>query len=258
MLQQRVRQYAREYWNMECNVPIVINKRMTRSLGMYRWKTARPVATPIRFDFAAHLVDGRYKSETVESIIKHEVCHWALSQLGLPFHDRDHHFLKELKRIGSHPSFAILEVGTMHKAVCSCCGKIVKQSLKEKSLEKYYKHPKWHSRCCKAAIIYGGCELKEDNTKPVIPLHEYKAPPIIAHTQKSAMTGIKQTMPIEDVIQPGPKGITNFQMIPAIKDAITEGSKEKLVMLRTFYPGVYESSLKYIGKGMTQLLHNII
>jgi hypothetical protein len=52
---------------------------------------------------------------------------------------------------------------------------------------------------------------------------------------------------IEDIIEIGPKGVSNKQMIPAMKTAVEEKSKEKLALLKFKYPAVYESTIKYIG-----------
>lgn len=50
-----------------------------------------------------------------------------------------------------------------------------------------------------------------------------------------------------EIITPGNKGVTNAQMIPAIKKYILEGSTEKVNFLKNNYPEVFESSMKYIS-----------
>lgn len=54
---------------------------------------------------------------------------------------------------------------------------------------------------------------------------------------------------IEDIIEEGKRGVTNFQMIPAMKKAITEESVEKLSLLRTHYLYVFDHSIRYLKKG---------
>lgn len=58
----------------------------------------------------------------------------------------------------------------------------------------------------------------------------------------------KNKLAIEDLLDFNPRGITNTQMIPAIKQAIMEQSKEKIEILSTTYPDVFEKSLKYLQK----------
>jgi hypothetical protein len=61
---------------------------------------------------------------------------------------------------------------------------------------------------------------------------------------------------VANMIKLGRKGVTNAQMIPAIKNAIDTKDSEKLVTLSKHFPGVYESSLKYIsGKRKEELKH---
>jgi RNA-binding protein YhbY len=49
---------------------------------------------------------------------------------------------------------------------------------------------------------------------------------------------------IEEIVQPGKLGVTNRQMIPAIKKAIAEISVVKLTLLKSTYLYTFENSLK--------------
>lgn len=53
---------------------------------------------------------------------------------------------------------------------------------------------------------------------------------------------------IEDLILPGKKGVTNFQMIPAIHKAYETQSVKQMQLLKTHYPSVFEGSIRYIKK----------
>jgi hypothetical protein len=50
------------------------------------------------------------------------------------------------------------------------------------------------------------------------------------------------------LVTPGKKGVTNAQMIPVMKAAIMENDTDKLAQLKQYFPGVYVSSTKYLGK----------
>lgn len=56
----------------------------------------------------------------------------------------------------------------------------------------------------------------------------------------------------------GDAKVTNVQMIPAIKLAISEKSKEKLLLLEKEYPEIYQSSLKYVGKRNMKTLEELM
>jgi hypothetical protein len=53
---------------------------------------------------------------------------------------------------------------------------------------------------------------------------------------------------VTDLITPGKRGVTNFQMIPAIQRAVEANSVEQLILLRQHYPQIFENSLRYLKK----------
>lgn len=46
----------------------------------------------------------------------------------------------------------------------------------------------------------------------------------------------------------GKKGVTNAQMIPAMKQYLADNDTEKLTQLKSHFPAIYASSVKYLGK----------
>ncbi len=53
---------------------------------------------------------------------------------------------------------------------------------------------------------------------------------------------------IEDIVEPGRYGVSNSQMIPAMKKAIAEKSIEKLTMLKKSYLYTFDKSIRYLKK----------
>lgn len=53
---------------------------------------------------------------------------------------------------------------------------------------------------------------------------------------------------ITDLIRPGKKGVTNFQMILAIRNAIKVKSVGQLILLKMHYPKVFANSMRYWKK----------
>lgn len=66
----------------------------------------------------------------------------------------------------------------------------------------------------------------------------------------------EQLLAIEDIVKPGKFGVTNSQMIPAIKQVIADGSVEKLRMLRSIYLYSFENSLRYLKKSEREFIQN--
>ncbi|KZS43953.1 hypothetical protein AWU65_28160 [Paenibacillus glucanolyticus] len=64
----------------------------------------------------------------------------------------------------------------------------------------------------------------------------------------------ERLLAIEDIVKPGKFGVTNNQMIPAIKQVIAEGSVEKLRMLRSIYLYSFENSLRYLKKSEREFI----
>jgi hypothetical protein len=62
----------------------------------------------------------------------------------------------------------------------------------------------------------------------------------------------------ETLVESGKKGVTNAQMIPAIKKYIDLGDSGKLLSLKQYYPQIYISSLKYLSKPYQQKLDTLI
>ncbi|WP_312338049.1 hypothetical protein [Anaerospora hongkongensis] len=58
----------------------------------------------------------------------------------------------------------------------------------------------------------------------------------------------RSELKVEDIIEQGRYGVSNSQMIPALKKAIAEESIEKLVLLKKTYFYTYEKSVRYLKK----------
>lgn len=52
----------------------------------------------------------------------------------------------------------------------------------------------------------------------------------------------------QELVQPGKFGVTNAQLIPAMKQAIQEESPEQLKQLKATYFYIFERSIKYLKK----------
>ena len=81
-IQNLCRKYAKEFWGLELDVPVLINSRMRSSLGFVKFQHHRPIS----IEFSKRLIDN-YSDQTIDGVIRHELCHWALAKLGKPFKD---------------------------------------------------------------------------------------------------------------------------------------------------------------------------
>lgn len=66
----------------------------------------------------------------------------------------------------------------------------------------------------------------------------------------------ERPLDIGDIVKSGKFGVTNSQMIPAIKQVIADGSVEKLRMLRSMYLYSFKNSLRYLKKSEREFIQN--
>lgn len=75
-------------------------------------------------------------------------------------------------------------------------------------------------------------------------------------TEDVAVTETNGELKIEDIIEPGRYGVSNSQMIPALKKAIAEQSLEKLALLKKTYFYTYGNSIRYLKKAEREFIAN--
>lgn len=105
MSQQEIEAYAKRFlkeaYNMELTIPIVINGRLSATLGRYGTKGSRGNEKPVRIEISKkYLTYGSL--EDIKGTIRHELIHHALHLLGKPFDDGHPEFEAELIKQGSH------------------------------------------------------------------------------------------------------------------------------------------------------------
>lgn len=89
-------------------LPIKINKRMTRSLGMYKFKIEDKKIIPICFEFAPKTVSGEFDEKTVGGIIRHEYAHYAANDIHKEACRHDRRFKSICELIGA-PGNAVMK-----------------------------------------------------------------------------------------------------------------------------------------------------
>lgn len=246
------RELAKEIYGVEFNLPIMISKRMTSTYGYFQYKIVNKKLIPIKIQYSNYLINGGFRLDTIKSIIKHELAHWYLAITGKDFSDGDPTFERELKRINAAPTRTIKLSGEMHIAVCSTCKSIRHRNYSETKARNYGKRRT--SGCCKAEIIYGGTIYVEDKSElrsNVVIENKKETQPIKQIVKNST------TLSIEELIVPGPKGVTNVQVNPVIRKAIEENSPQMIQLLIKHYPEIYYSAKKYFGKKIKTQLDNL-
>lgn len=157
---------ADKLWNVKVDVPIRISGRLTSVFGHYKYRNVGSKIVPIEIKLAKRLVEGDYKYSTVESVLKHELCHWYLSITGKKFGDMDDDFSDEIKRIGSTLSFTLQGSGYKYILNCKECGTMAARTFNQNKANKWATDERYSSKCCGAGLVLAGKEFIEDaNTK---------------------------------------------------------------------------------------------
>lgn len=96
-LEKRCKEFIRKEYNINLDIPVRINNRLSRSLGRFVITRGN---IDNRIEFAGYLLkEGT--DEQIISVLKHECIHYVLYQLGRDFKDGQKDFENELKRHGA-------------------------------------------------------------------------------------------------------------------------------------------------------------
>jgi SprT-like protein len=262
---QLVKHLAKELFNMEFNAPIEINGRLTRALGRY---VSRRNRTAVKLELAARLLTN-YNDATIESVIKHELCHWYLCVTNKPFHDGDPTFEALLRKVGAHSTGVIKLAGEVHEMRCQVCDKVAASSNSKGKLNKYIENRRgYKTRCCRADLYYSGVSHIEDKNTPqekVTKLPEQPrqipaaiTPQPVAKPVAAIKTVTTTGVDLDAVLEKGPRGVTNKQMIPAIQKVLDMNDKFLLYKLQQAYPSVFQATIRYIGKSYQAQLQSMM
>lgn len=113
--------YMYELWGEKFDLPLKISKQLTKVLGYFSHTSIS--MQPIELKFSYNLL-ANYKLSTIESVIKHELCHYHLFINKKPYTDGHPVFEKELKRIGGSTTNTVKHSGERYLCVCKGCGGI--------------------------------------------------------------------------------------------------------------------------------------
>lgn len=99
---EQIKKYANRFlrreYQIELIIPIVINARLSSTLGQLIYNKTNN--RPVRLEFSKrYLINGDI--EDIKKVIKHECIHYALFMKKLPYNDGDPYFEEELRKHNS-------------------------------------------------------------------------------------------------------------------------------------------------------------
>lgn len=127
-LEKYAEKFLKDNYNMEMEVPLELNARMSKTLGWFRYiRYSDGSKTPSRIQLNKYFVENN-DPVTVVDVLRHELVHYACFMLGKPFGDGDAYFENELKRLGvvSQDTIDKYEIKSKPKSIvtyeCMDCG----------------------------------------------------------------------------------------------------------------------------------------
>ena len=214
------KELAEKLWGVNIDIPVRISGRLTRALGHYKYKMFGDTIVPIEIKLAERLVSGDYNYSTIESVLKHELCHWYLSITGKKFGDYDKTFLDEIEKIGSTSTFTLEAGGNQYSVVCKKCGKVAGKTYNENKAKKWARDSRYSSRCCNSSLALGETVYVEDRNA------KYTKGIITSVKTLNILAGDGKIEKVADIAK-APERNINTTILAAKKEIINENKEDK-------------------------------
>lgn len=143
-----------------CDIKIEISNRATKRLGAFFYKKNNNKIEPIKFVFAAILIDGAYPEKIVKEVIIHEYLHYYCDTKSNISNGHNSFFKEMCVRCGINPK-ATIKCDVSNKSVsrkntiiykihCSSCGSLVCIHKRKDAAERKIKN--YISKCCNSKL----------------------------------------------------------------------------------------------------------
>lgn len=137
--------WVREEFNIELVVGIELNGRLKKALGRF---LSHGPQMPISIELQKNLLKF-YSYEEIVDVLKHELVHYSLCYLGLPYKDKDSWFISSCLNRNIRLTEQIAPKGYKNIYQCGC-----------KTIETLKKiSKKYHCQNCRQKFIFIGQKL---------------------------------------------------------------------------------------------------
>ena len=111
-LQTFANNFCKSTWNLDAP-EIKVNNRLRTSLGRYVYNNYHGYSY-IELNGKQVALEGQFHCNILETVVMHELTHYAMHTLGKPFNDGDREFENELLRVGASSSSAVKDKAGNH------------------------------------------------------------------------------------------------------------------------------------------------
>lgn len=129
--------YAKEFLSnnfdgMALDVPIEVNGRLSRAMGRFIAINRKSHS----IELSKNLVQYN-DMEVIQDVLKHELIHYALYEMGLPNGDDDKEFINTCNRLGAPLTETFSIKQPVHQYKCSCTVHERRRRIKNFNTSKY-------------------------------------------------------------------------------------------------------------------------
>ncbi len=132
-------------YGLNLKIPIVINHRLRRALGMFVYN--RKLKVPLQIELSKMMLEIG-DIEVIKDTLHHECLHYALFIQNKPHDDEDEYFIKEAKRLNVGLTDEVF-VGYKYVCKCSTCENEFITEIKN-HINKKLIGSKYRTSCCKS------------------------------------------------------------------------------------------------------------
>ncbi len=143
-LQTLANKLSQHFWQVDLQIPVVWNGRLTRAMGRFLFHQKGKKREPLKIEmskYAAQFIDR----EIFIAVLLHEMCHYHLFIQNQPFQDHHPVFEQELRRVGAISTNTVKLPTKAYRLTCTKC----KGGL---GMMKRINPDRYRSGCCQSPI----------------------------------------------------------------------------------------------------------
>lgn len=150
-----MQEVAADKMNMEIDVPILVNSRLTRTLGRVTHQRVNYAYKPIKIEFSKQFLETS-TDESVYQVALHELAHYIATRRSGENEGHNAHFKIICAEIGCYEDKTqtkverTTEVVAKYDILCSCCGKKIGERSRACKITK--DQTGYTSKCCSAKV----------------------------------------------------------------------------------------------------------
>lgn len=150
-----MQEVARNKMNMEIDVPILVNSRLTRTLGRVTHQRVNYAYKPIKIEFSKQLLETG-TDESIYQVALHELAHYIATRRSGENEGHNAYFKSICAEIGCYEDKTqtkverTVEVAAKYDIFCSCCGKKIGERSRACAITK--DQTGYTSKCCNSKI----------------------------------------------------------------------------------------------------------